>query len=412
MRGGAAGPVRWRRALLQCALPAALLLPLLLPVPAAAAPRVPASGAEVLEVLPWRNDPQQREVRELRASLAQAPRDLGRATGVARRYIELGRREADPRYFGYAQAALAPWWNNAAPPAGVRLLRASLLQTEHRFPEALADLDAVTAAEPGNAQAWLTRATVETVSADYPAATRSCARLSSLADELVTTACIANVGAMTGRLHASEALLAATYKRGAGGDAAVDAWVLGGLAEMAARRGDAAGARARFRQALALAPGDSYLLAAYADFLLEQRRHDAVLALLAPHLRVDGLLLRHALALSGAGDRARLAPELAELGARFEAGERRGDGVHLREQARFELQLRGDAARAARLAQRNWTAQKELADARVLLEAAMEARQPAAARPVLDWMNTSGVEDPALARLAQQLGQQAKGTKG
>jgi hypothetical protein len=409
MSGGAAGRAGRGGAWLSRALLAVLAAPVL----AAAAPRLPASGAEVLEVLPWRNSPQQRELRDLRASLAGSPRDLGRAATVARRYIELGRREADPRFFGYAQAALAPWWRLATPPAEVRLLRASLLQTEHRFPEALADLDAVTAAEPGNAQAWLTRATVETVRADYPAATRSCARLSSLADELVTAACIANVGAVTGRLHASEALLAATYKRGDGADAGVGAWVMGSLAEMAARRGDAAVADARFRQALALAPGDSYLLAAYADFLLEQRRHDAVLALLAPHLRIDGLLLRHALALSGAGDKARLAPELAELDARFDAGERRGDGVHLREQARFELQLHANARRALALAQRNWVSQKELADARVLLEAALAARQPAAAHPVLDWMKASGVEDPALARLALQLRSGAmKGSEG
>jgi hypothetical protein len=40
-------------------------------------------------------------------------------------------------------------------------------------------------------------------------------------------------------------------------------------------------------------------------------------------------------------------------------------------------------------------------------------RAPAAARPVLDWMKESGVEDPALARLAQQLraGQTKQGTR-
>lgn len=408
MSAGAAGMPRRGGRLRRRALAALLLA--LLPGFAAAAPRVPASGAEVLEVLPWRNDPQQRELRALRASLAQAPRELGRATGVARRYIELGRHAADPRYFGYAQAALVPWWSAVQPPVEVRLLRASLLQTEHRFPEALADLSAVTAEDPGNAQAWLIRAGVETVRADYEAATRSCARLSSLADDVVTAACIANVGAMTGRLHASEALLATTWERGGRPDPAVGAWVLGSLAEMAARRGDAARARARFRQALAFAPGDSYLLAAYADFLLDQRSHAAVLALLAPHLRVDGLLLRHVLALPPAD--ARRAAELAELGARFEAGERRGDGVHLREQARFELHLRGDAGRALSLAQRNWTSQKELADARVLLEAAVAARRPAAAQPVLDWMKACGVEDPTLARLAWQLRGQTKGGRG
>jgi len=373
---------------------------------ASAAPRLPTSGAEVLEELPWRADPQQRELRALRARLREAPRDLPRAVEVARRYIEAGRREADPRYYGYAQAALGPWWNLAAPPPQVRLLRATLLQSEHRFPEALADLAALTAQQPDNAQAWLTRATVDTVRADYAAATRSCARLSSLADELVTTACIANVGAMNGRLAASERLLAAVHARGRNPDdpdnPAVDAWVLTMLAEMAQRRGAAAVAEARFRAALRRTPRDTYLLGAYADYLLDAGRHGEAAALLAPHARVDGLLLRHALALRQAGRARELAPELAELAARFDAGERRGDGVHLREQARFELALRGDARRALAIARRNWDVQKETADARILLEAALAAHDAAAARPVLDWMRDARVEDVQLARLAAQ----------
>jgi tetratricopeptide (TPR) repeat protein len=376
---------------------------------AQAAPRLPASGAEILEVLPWRSDPQQRELRRLRADLAQAPRDLNRAAGVAKQYIEAGRREADPRYFGYAQAALGPWWALTDPPPQVRLLRATLLQSVHRFPEALADLDAVTTRDPANAQAWLTRATVETVRADYPAATRSCARLSNLANELVTATCIANVGAVNGRLRASDKLLDAMLARAAGVDAAVDGWALTSLAEMAARRGDAAAAEARFQRALRLAPRDTYLLGAYADFLLDQGRAAAVVSLLAGHERVDGLLLRHALALQALGRKEALAPELAELDARFTAGERRGDGVHLREQARYELALRARPARALELAKRNWEAQREVADARILLEAAQAARDPAGAREVLDWMRTSGVEDTVLARLAQDL--QAKGKR-
>lgn len=370
---------------------------------AQAAPRTPASGAEVLEVLPWRSDPQQRELRQLRTDLAQAPRDLARATAVAQRYIEAGRREADPRYFGYAQAALAPWWSQPDPPPQVRLLRATLLQSVHRFPEALADLDAVTRKDPNNAQAWLTRATVETVRTDYAAATQSCARLSNLADELVTAACIANVAAVNGRLASSDRLLDAVERRAGGVTPGVDAWALTSLAEMATRAGNAAVADARFQRALKLAPRDTYLLGAYADFLLDQNRPADVLPLLDGHDRVDGLLLRHALALQALGRKGMLAPEVAELDARFDAGERRGDGVHLREQARYELLLRNRPARALDLAQRNWKDQKEVADARILLEAARAARDPAAAKSVLDWMQASKVEDVALARLARDL---------
>jgi hypothetical protein len=376
--------------------------------PAGAAPRLPASDAEVLEVLPWRNDPQQRELRRLRTDLAQAPNDVARAADVARRYIAFGRREADPRYFGYAQAALAPWWRLPTPPPAVRLLRATLLQTEHRFPEALADLAVLTAQDRGNPQAWLTRATVETVRADYAAATRSCAGLSNLADELVTAACIANVGAMTGRLRASEQLLAATYARGAGVNKDVDAWVLGILADMAARRGDAPLADERFRAALANDPRDTFAVTAYADFLIEQHRAAEALALTAPHRRIDGLLLRHALALRQqfpATAPAALREDLRELDARFDAGERRGDGVHLREQARYLLQLRPQPARALALARRNWDQQKELPDARLLLEAAAAAHDPAAARPALDWMTANHVEDAVLEQEARTFNQ-------
>jgi hypothetical protein len=178
--------------------------------------------------------------------------------------------------------------------------------------------------------------------------------------------------------------------------------VLGSLGEMAARRGERALAGDRFREALRLDPGDTYLLGAYADFLIEDGRPREAVRLLAPHLRVDGLLLRHALALQAAGGGGRLAPDMAELAARFEAGERRGDGVHLREQARYELTLHRDPRRALTLAVHNWEAQKELADARILLEAALAANAPAAARPVLDWMRAHEVEDLVLAGFAKR----------
>lgn len=178
--------------------------------PARAAPYLPRAGAEVLESLPRRTDPVQQELQGMRRQLAAAPQDVQLATALAQRYIGIGRSEADPRYFGYAQAALAPWWNQAAPPPAVRLLRATLLQGTHRFPAAMADLDAVTAADPANAQAWLTRATVQTVLGQYGPATASCARLSTLAGELASITCLTNVSGLTGRLLKSDMLLATT----------------------------------------------------------------------------------------------------------------------------------------------------------------------------------------------------------
>lgn len=369
---------------------------------AGAAPHIPKNGNEVIERLPRRADPAQQELQRLRAQLAADPRNVALATRVATSYIATARRETDPRYFGYAQAALAPWWSMPAPPHEVRLLRATLLQSTHHFPEALSDLHAIVTADPSNPQAWLTLATVQTVRGDYAAATASCARLSSLTTQLVSSTCIASVGGMTGRAAPSESLLDLALRRNQEADPGMKVWVLTLLAEMAERRGDTAAAEERFRRALALDPRDSYLVGAYADFLLDRKRPGEVVALVQHQTRIDGLLLRHALALKqipGAADALRDAD--AELAARFNAAERRGDTVHQREQARHQLHVRGNAQAALKLAQLNWAVQKETADMRVLLEAALAAGDPNAAAPVRDWLRRHAVEDVTLARLAR-----------
>ncbi|WP_295992150.1 hypothetical protein [Rugamonas sp.] len=371
---------------------------------AGAAPYIPASGAQVIETLPRRSDPVQQDLQRLRAGLTAHPDDLSLATNLAQRYIALGRSETDPRYLGYAQAALAPWWKLAAPPLPVRLLRATLLQSTHHFEAALADLDGVLAADPNNAQAWLTRATVLTVRGDYAGATTSCAHVSALSNELVAITCIANVGAATGRSLKSDQLLDLTLQRSTGAPQELEVWALTLLAEMATRRGDAVLAESRYRRALALSPRDSYLQAAYADLLLAQKRPAEVIALVKDESRIDALLLRHALALQQLPDSAAaLASDTAELGARFNAAMQRGDTVHQREQAAFELYLRHDPKAALALARKNWAVQREAADVQIYLASALQAQDDAAAGPALDWIAANHVDDVTALRLARQL---------
>lgn len=373
-------------------------------VAAQATPYLPASGRQVIETLPRRGDPVQQELRRMRSELNARPNDMALATGLATRYIGLARSETDPRYLGYAQAALAPWWSLPSPPAPVRLLRATLLQSIHQFKPAMDDLKAVLAADPHNAQAWLTQATVQTVQGDYAGATASCAHLSAMSIELITITCIANVGAATGRSVKSEQLLELTLERSSNAPAELQVWALTLLAEMAQRRGAANVAEVRYKRALALSPRDSYLLGAYADFLLEQRRANEVATLLKDQTRIDALLLRRALALQQQGNaREALAEDVTELAARFNAAAQRGDTVHQREQARFELMLRHDPATALTLARKNWAVQKEAADLRIYLESAVRARDAAAAKPVLDWVALNHTEDVAASRLIRQL---------
>ena len=168
------------------------------------------------------------------------------------------------------------------------------------------------------------------------------------------------------------------------------------LAEMAQRRGDGEQAEEHFRAAIALDRPDAYLIGAYADLLLEQDRAAEVLALIPEDPRPDGLLLRRALAEKAIG----AAPVLAALEDRFAASRRRGDSAHQRAEARFRLNLMNDPDGALALALDTWRVQREPWDARLVLEAALAAGRPEAARDLLDWLAAKGLEDVRLQALA------------
>jgi hypothetical protein len=67
----------------------------------------------------------------------------------------------------------------------------------------------------------------------------------------------------------------------------------------------------------------------------------------------------------------------------------------------MELQQRPDEALALALA--NFAVQREPADVRLVLAAALAAGRPDAAAPVLAWLERSGLEDVATDRLVRQL---------
>src|SRR5437879_583553 len=126
---------------------------------ACAAPYVPKDDTAVLERLPVRpGDPIARELRQLRTELAANPHKRETAVRLAERYFALATSEGDPRYVGYAQAALKPWWDLPGPPLDVLVMRAVLKQYSHDFSGAMTDLEAATREDPRNARARTRRA--------------------------------------------------------------------------------------------------------------------------------------------------------------------------------------------------------------------------------------------------------------
>lgn len=373
------------------------------PPASADVPRLPRSDGEVVEHLPSRaSDPRERERERLHKLLLAQPDDLRIALVLARLDIELSRARSDPRYLGYAQAALTPWWDLPSPPPQVLVLRATVRQSSHDFEGALADLDRVVAIDPSDAQAWITRSVVLAVRGRYAEAKESCQPLARLAPELVYAVCETSIEAVSGSAREAYDRLATAIRQSPRLSPAENEWATSTLGEIALRLGHDREAESAFSAALALDPDDSYVVAAYADLLLDLGRPAEAMTLTAGHTDNDGLLLRLALA-----EHEARAPEAAAhadmLGARFDASHLRGDTVHRREEARFELSLRGDARAALALARANWDVQREPWDVRILLESALASGEPGAAGPALAFLDEHHLEDPRILAIAAKL---------
>lgn len=367
-----------------------------------AAPFAPENDEQVLERLPLAANSVSRELRILRNALNANPRQLDLAIKLSLRYIDLGKAEADPRYYGYAQGVLTPWWSVPEPPPEVLLLRALILQNRHDFDSALHDLGKLLLRQPGNAQAWLAQTVILQVRARYDEAQRSCLPLLELEGALAASTCLGNIGSLTGHAAKSYDFIRDALQETQVMSIDQRLWSLTVLAEIAARMGKNKEADQFFKEALNVRGQDIYLLSAYADFLLDQRRPVEVVALLADKTRIDGLLLRVALAKQqlGAND---LPDIVSQLKARFAASRLRGDNLHQGDEARFALYLLKQPQQALRLAQANWAWQREPKDARILLEAAIAAGDHAAAQSVIELLKTTGMEHMQLRRLAVQI---------
>ena len=366
-------------------------------------PRIPASDGEVLEhVLNRSSDPRARQREDLRRALAAHPEDLGTAIALAKVDIGLSRERSDPRFLGYAQAALAPWWDLPTPPVEVLVLRATIRQSMPDFDSALVDLDRALTLAPNDPQIWITRAVVLTVRGRYDEAKQSCQPLRQLAPELVFTVCETSIDAVTGQAAPAYDRLASAIAHAARLSDDEREWAVSNLGEIALRLGHDADAEKNFRAALAIDPEDPYAIAALSDLLLDLNRPAEAITLVAQKTDNDGLLLR--LAIAEKKSRAAEARAHADLlASRIDASKLRGDVVHRREQARFELEIRGDSHAALDLARANWDVQKEEWDARIFLESAVAAKNPNAAASVIAFVREHHWEDPRITSLADAL---------
>ena len=362
----------------------------------------PTDDRQVLETLPRRdNDPLNASIVQIHAAYAAKPNDLALALSLAHKHLERFRRDADPRDLGQAEAVVSPWLKTATPPIDVLIVRASVRQSNHLFESAIADLNEVLRRQSDSAQALLTEASIFQVQANYALARERCGAM-IMQDPVIASLCLGNVAVVDHQIQQGQALV----QRGVDGmptSGSLFLWAMASKGELAAWLGHSEEAEQAFRAGLRVDPRDAYLKSDLADLLLDLGRPKEVLTLLSSDMRNDNLMLRIALAEKQAGGSSRLAEHIDDLKARFAASAERGDRVHQREEARFTLELLNEPENALKLAEANWQVQKEVADCRILLEAAVAARQPQRAAPALHWLKQSGLPDPRLQALQGKL---------
>ena len=368
-----------------------------------AKPYLPSSESEVLEVLPNDFSKRRDDLTRLRERLAKDPGNLALASAISNEFIRMGGESGDPRFYGFARAAIAKWWPETDPPDSILKIRAKLEERDHHYDSALQDLEKVTAKNATDAQAWLEIANIYRVQGRYDEARRACQKLASFAGDVPVTLCAAPLDALTGQPERAFQELARIVPKARQEFPSTVTWILTVQAEIACSLGRTEDAEALFKEGLQSNPNNQYLLRGYSDFLIDEDRPEEALALTKEHISDTGLLLRAAIAARKSGESDLAKKWGDQLDARFREIRQRGGQPHGRFEARLDLELHDDPETALTVALAHFKKQKETRDIRNVLEAALAANNPDAAKPALEFLEKNGNTDVVLMALRKQL---------
>lgn len=349
----------------------------------------PSRDDDVLEVLP--------AITRHRPGGFASPRqamDPAAALQAAREDIVMARQTGETRYWGRAQAVLAPWWDRVDAPADVAVLQATVQQGRHEFDAARTVLAAALVRAPGHAQGWLNLAALERLSARYTEALGACDAVARAGQVLYATACRLETQSLQGQHRLATQGLEALIAQASGVDQR--SWLLSLLAESLERAGQDSAAAHTYQRSLALQP-DLYTAIAHSDLLLRTGRTGKALQALAKLPETDAVMLRRAAAWRRLGDarwhgaRGLLQERTAEL-------LRRGDdpALHGRELALTALWLDDDPSRALVLARSNLQLQREPLDWWVAVQAARLAKDEVALADLAAVIHVAGLHDERL----------------
>lgn len=335
---------------------------------------------------------------ELAAELKNDPESADAAGDFARFAAMKARSLGDTALLRRADESLKPWADAKAPPIKILLIRANIQQIDHRFDEALNDLDQVIARSPINPQARLSRAFILSTIGQAQKAAEDCAALRPGISVYIRETCRARVSGLTGAIDEAATRMTALIGAVQATSETERLFALSVASDLVERRGDAETAEQFYKEMQALDPDSTYMRAAYSDFLIAQDRLAEARDIIGDAPHTEALLLLRVLAATGDGDAA--AKNAAQaLSIRMAVDRAELDYSHAREYARFALDHLQEADLALEMARENWRVQKEPIDARMLVRAARAAGAPEMVQEIRDWVAKTGLQDKVLSAL-------------
>ena len=349
---------------------------------ASAAPYTPASDDQILVRL---------SPAEQAMGQPVSPESEAMAIRQAREYIDYARHREDSRFLGYARATLTSWSVSPSSPA-IALMLAEVEQRQHHFSSARERLHLLLEQRPEQGQAWLMLANLERVQGRFEEARNACRQAATTLPPTTVVICQSSIQAMTGQQEKAAQTLQRLANSGLAAPGQEQRWLHTLLAELAIQQGHPDKAHQHLRTALQLAHGDPYLVYLQSDLWLMQGKHDKVIKALTPWQDRENALLR--LSIAGQqlqhpnADRWQKAYQ-----ARLDAARQSGRNIHLREQARFQLQVTGETDAALQTARANWETQRELSDLRLLLASAAAGDDERNYQLARDFIVRHGISD-------------------
>ncbi len=301
---------------------------------------------------------------------------------------------ADPRLLGRIKALLQPWWTKSLAPIEVRFFRGFIHQHEHRFADSLVDIESVLIANPRHNSARFLQISIQQILGDFKQAETNCRQLRRSVGELVGIACVLWQQSFQGNLKRSFYKFKNEMVKSDLSQVAVKVYFLSALADMAMRQNELINARKYWHEVLTLSPSP-HVHVALADVLLAQKDYGGVLELLSPSGSNESMLLRLAIAAKRLGH-----PDALRYRKEFESkivvSRLRGDNIHHREEALYQLEILGDVNRALHHAKANWESQKEPIDIRILAQTATVTGNHETLAQLKQWIQERDYEDAIL----------------